>query len=338
MIELSIIISMTREQECLLLIESLLECTNIESGRYEIIVVAGSECGLENNLPDKGIIKIIKTEYLHTSIKRNLGVKASSGSYLAFLDDDVIVNRDWIAIVLKYLNCGYHIVCGPTVNRDDNAGEKISNMILASIIGEANAIYNLKDESVPTFDNIYTYNCAIVREVWEKTSGFNEKADWTVDDTEFFYIAVKMGFKPIFLRSIEVKHKRRKFPFEFLRYEFINRKATGMNTVIFPEIFIHMPGVKTVIISYAVFPFCIFYSWLLKAWIILYVFTVMFVIVKNIKKYNLFALILPAAFFLTHIIIYAGFTIGMTAALFNRSKYKEIIEYKKTRYKGFESP
>ncbi|MBA7630949.1 hypothetical protein ES703_38476 [subsurface metagenome] len=331
MTKFSFIIPVTREQDCLLLLASIRENILTEKSDLEIILVVDTNSKLD--IKSFGIpnVKIVKTSQRHPSIRRNLGVRNSTGCFLSFLDDDVVIGKEWIKTNLEFFEKGYDIICGPIIGMRNTISEKISDMVLTSIIGEADFSHKRRDKSTPAFDEIYLCNCSLRRKVWEDIDGFNEKADYHVDDTEFFYIALKMGFKAIFLKRAIVKHRRKEFPFVFLKHQFSARKATGMNTVLFPELFLRMAGIKTILLSYLIIPLFLILG-LFKILILIYLGTILFFSLVNVKKYKLYVLILPFAFLANHLALYIGFSTGLFKTLINRRRFIDILNFKRMRY------
>ena len=70
-------------------------------GEYEIIVVDGmSDDGTYETLKKikkKYKIKLFQNPVLNAAAGRNLGIKKSKGTYIAFIDGDAIAEKDWLS-------------------------------------------------------------------------------------------------------------------------------------------------------------------------------------------------------------------------------------------------
>ena len=81
-------------------------------------------------------IKIIETGELPPAIKRAMGVKKSSGTILAFLDDDTYPEKDWLLNALRAIeSTKVNALGGPAVNTPkDNFSKQISGLIYSSTL------------------------------------------------------------------------------------------------------------------------------------------------------------------------------------------------------------
>jgi glycosyltransferase involved in cell wall biosynthesis len=326
-VKVSFVIPVTRPDFARELVLSLVR--NIPESEREIVLVSGRPVpGTED------CAHTVTTDEKHASIRRNLGVKSSSGHWICFLDDDTLPEHGWFDVFREMIADKVHIVTGPTVPMTDSFQERLTDMVTTSPIGEGSLLYGRKDRAVPSFSSIYLCNCLIRREVWESVGGFNEIADWRVDDTEFFYIAVKKGFKPMIRRHFVVRHKRRGFFSGFLRHQLKARYATGMNTILFPEIFLRIPGVAFMIAGLLFLPAILFSSRLALAAAGLYLAALAADMLLNLMRKGPAALLLPVCHVSHHMVIGAAFTAGLFFTMLRRGSYREVIACKKERFKG----
>jgi GT2 family glycosyltransferase len=72
---------------------------------YEVIVVDSNSTDGTENLKDHFPIKFLSLKERNRQRARNLGISAASGDVVAFLDDDVIVHKEWLKKISEpYMN------------------------------------------------------------------------------------------------------------------------------------------------------------------------------------------------------------------------------------------
>ncbi len=326
-VKVSFVVPVTRPDDARELYRSLVR--NIPESEREIVLVSDRPVpGTEDSAVN------ITTPEKHASVRRNLGVKQSSGQWICFLDDDTIPTDSWFEVYKETLADGHAIVTGPTIPMTDSFQELLTDMVTTSPLGEGSLLYGRKDRAVPSFSSIYLCNCLVRRDVWESAGGFNEVADWRVDDTEFFYIALKKGFKPVIRQNFIVKHRRRGFFDGFLCHQGRARYATGMNTVLFPEIFLRIPGVVAMVAGILLLPLLVSSSFLLAAVAGLYLLAVIVDTLLNLLRSGPRALLLPVCHVAHHTVIGSAFTAGLFATMVRRRSYREVLAHKKERLRG----
>ncbi|MFO7626676.1 MAG: glycosyltransferase [Candidatus Fermentibacteraceae bacterium] len=304
---------------------------------YQRVTRTGSEVVLVTEsaiagLPPKS--RCIETRERHASVRRNLGVKDTTAEWIVFLDDDTLPTDTWFEALENALDGSDPIVTGPTIPMGNDLEERLSDLVTTSALGEGSMLYGSGDGSSPGFSSIYLCNCLVKREVWERAGGFNELADWRVDDTEFFYIALRLGFRPVFRRAFTVRHRRRGFFHGFLPHQFKARYATGMNTVLFPEIFLRIPGVLAMLLGLALAPVLLAVPRLLNAGLLLYGFALLLDTLLRIPRDGAAAL-LPVCHPIHHVFIATGFTLGLLHTIFTRRRHRTVLAHRAERYGAF---
>ena len=78
--------------------ECLKHCLELDYPRYEVLLLPDSMAA--GSWEDR--VKVISTGAVPPSVKRNVGVKSSEGSILAFLDSDAYPDREWLLRAVKY--------------------------------------------------------------------------------------------------------------------------------------------------------------------------------------------------------------------------------------------
>jgi cellulose synthase/poly-beta-1,6-N-acetylglucosamine synthase-like glycosyltransferase len=155
-----------------------------------------------------GVI-IIATEPVPPGVKRNIGVKNSSGEFCAFIDNDAYPRSDWLTNAVKcFENPNVGGVGGPGLTpNEDCSMQKAGGYVLSSfMVGNLSSRYKTKGcfES----DDIHSCNFIARKTVIEAAGGWNEKY-WPGEDTLMCLAIKKLGKKLIESSDVVVYHHRR---------------------------------------------------------------------------------------------------------------------------------
>jgi len=152
---------------------------------FEIVVVNGpsSDKTDEVLLDFKDIIKIEKCDLPNLSVSRNIGIKASSGEIIIFIDDDAVpMNKNWIEHYVKAF-------------QNDSQLSGIGGKIYAGN-GElqfCNKIMDFYGNEIINYNNNYLNNCfkifgggngAYLRKALLDVGGFDEYYEYHHDETD----------------------------------------------------------------------------------------------------------------------------------------------------------
>jgi GT2 family glycosyltransferase len=78
----------------------------------------------------------------------------------------------------------------------------------------------------------------VKKDVFDKIGGFNEKLGYISEDTEFIYTAIKnFKYRAFYKHDLVVFHKRREFPFQYIKQRFRYRIKNGKLLFVYPEIY-----------------------------------------------------------------------------------------------------
>lgn len=112
-------------------VESVLKCNPLE------VIVITMKPLTEASLPNDGRIRVILKPDAKLSEQRNFGVRASSGSIVAFTDDDCTVKADWMSSAMdQFANEKVGVVGGPGLTHpSDPPLARCSGAVLASLLG-----------------------------------------------------------------------------------------------------------------------------------------------------------------------------------------------------------
>lgn len=333
----AVIIPVTRPKDMSLCLQNLIQ-QDYPHGEYEIILVRSDSCSLCLPKTDVRITEILENN-LHTAFRRNRGTRSADAPLLAFLDDDTIVSRDWIGEAVRSLTKrSIDGVCGQIrhFSKDEVFSKKLSGAAIDSFFLEGFTDSYYREAGESEFYNIPLCNCMITRSVWEEVGGFNETAFYYMDDLEFFYIASRLGFKFYHIPELTVQHGVAPFPLKYLIKKFFTRFHVGINTWIFPEVYLKMPFVWVALMGCLLLAcfFPLFSSkpvFPLSLGILYWVATVLFS-VPFLKKQPEVAVFLPGVFFLTHLTNLAAFAAGLLTYAVCPRRFEAIKSVKQARF------
>jgi len=274
------------------------------------------------NYPRDSYEIIVKRGH-NTSENRNSGVKEARGEYIAFVDDDAIVEPYWLKKAEEFFERypEIDVVGGPQLTPpDETTFGYASGIALASVFGGASirnryrkGKLNLKsDERELTSANIF---CK--KKVFEKVL-FN-KYFWPGEDPVFFNELVRRGIKLAYCPDIYIYHRRRNTPVslfkQIFRYGYVRPKIKSIKkTHISSSLF----AVPSIFIVYLIFlPLLLISRKFFVLPLLIYILATIilsFTIAIKERKYKEL-LILPFVFFLIHIGYGTGFLCGLIRKL-----------------------
>lgn len=336
----AVIIPVTRPESLYMCMGGLLNQT-FNHSEFEIILIKDSNMILE--LEDTDIkITQIEEDVLLPTIRRNKAVGQTDASILAFLDDDTIPPAEWLHdAVLNIEIKKIDGVCGPSLQlqSDTSLGSILAAEARKSFFLEGNDICNIYEKKQMEFYNIPFCNVVIKRKVWDLVGGLNEVvANYYMDDCEFFYLATKKGYKFYNIPEIGVQHAVEPFPLRYLKKKFITRFYTGVNTMLFHEIYSKIPFIRLGFMAYffmiALFLLAINNWFNVVLFLILYFATAFWFSQSMFNRNKKVFVLSPVVFFLTHLTIFIAFTLGILSFFIKKRNFKPIIENKKKRFKN----
>jgi GT2 family glycosyltransferase len=138
---------------------------------------------------------------------RNLGVSTASGDVLAFLDDDVLPEPDWLEAITDALRAGgpRHVVTG----RVDAGRPEVPGAWAPSVISDTRAhSYRGRQRQ----DVIYPHNMAMFREALDVIGTFDERLGTgspfpSAEDNDFCYRLLVAGFTVDYHPAAVVTHR-----------------------------------------------------------------------------------------------------------------------------------
>ena len=205
--------------------ECLDSVMRVEQQNYEIIILDDSADRT------KKIIRQYKNENVKFIIikcnkpagaKRNYGAALSKGNILVFIDDDVIITRDWLPNLITDLNEQIAEVGGPNLTPpDDSFLAKCAGYVLASPLGSGGIRYGNAWREKAFVNHNPSCNIAVKKSAYQEIGGFREDF-WPSEDVEFDNRLIKADYKILYNPDAIVYHRRkdtvRKFFWQIFNY------------------------------------------------------------------------------------------------------------------------
>lgn len=220
MINLSVVLNTKNRLERLGITLRALSEQKIDKSLFEVVIIDdGSSIDLSPVIREaqkKINIVFIRQEPLGYTTARNKGIAAASGEIILFMDDDVIVNSDFLTYHLEnHLNDSNHVIVGDRYNSYlGNINSSVSmNIIENALIGNFNPLLRksridyyakqtfrvfdqtLNGDPVPWICFV-TRNVSVRKEHLLHVGGFDIGfKGWGVDDIELGYRLYNIGLK-----------------------------------------------------------------------------------------------------------------------------------------------
>lgn len=180
---------------------------------FEVVVVNGpSTDGTQEVLDQyRGDIVIARLDEANLSKSRNIGIRASSGELVLFLDDDAFAEPDWISNIVA----GYEKGVGGVGTRvwDHTGFQWQMNPFLIDRFYKPNfdakpPLWAFEYTDSKTIPHILGASSSFSREALMTVGGFDEEIEYFLDESEVCRRVVEAGYKIRFVNSgASVLHK-----------------------------------------------------------------------------------------------------------------------------------
>jgi GT2 family glycosyltransferase len=191
---------------------------------YEILVAAERSSPAAAGLEVRWILVADR----NPALRRNRAAEAARGEWLAFIDDDARAFPDWIR---RGIASAADIVGGrDEVPAGAAYGERLSDLLLGTpVIGSGVAAHERSPRAgaVRRASDLALCNLFVRRTVFEALGGFDESLGYIGEDTDFIRRALRGGARVVLDPDLRVAHRRRSFPFAFLKQRWRYRVKTG---------------------------------------------------------------------------------------------------------------
>jgi GT2 family glycosyltransferase len=185
----------------------------LEYPNYEIIVVDdGSADNTKEVLSHFPTVRAIHQDNRGLSVARNVGLKAATGSIIAYTDSDCFADPGWLAhLVYQFERSGAAAVGGPNLTPADGW--------LAACVAAAPGQPMHVLESDQIAEHIPGCNMAFRREALEAVNGFDPAYRKAGDDVDVCWRLQQAGFWITFAPGAFVWHHRRQNPRAYFRQQ-----------------------------------------------------------------------------------------------------------------------
>lgn len=215
-----VICTRNRPQAITECVKSLLESTDLD---FELIVVdnASDDDATEQAIRRFSDVRYIKEPCKGLDIARNTGARYASHSIIAYTDDDVIVDRNWIKnLKIAFRDPKTMAVTGLVIPMNlQTESQYIFERDWGFNKGYCPRTFDSKyfneyvDIGVPTWDIGAGANMAFKREVFDLVGWFDERLDVGASgcsgDSEFWYRILAEGWNCTYYPQLFVYHKHR---------------------------------------------------------------------------------------------------------------------------------
>jgi glycosyltransferase involved in cell wall biosynthesis len=285
---------------------------------------------LENILDSKKNCKRFLTLSVETNFpskNRNIGIRASKGGIIAFIDADCIAEHDWLANLHEQFSTNVGIVGGriTLVHSNNSIMTKAIDIVLSSYLGSGGSalFYQIKVDR--EFHEVPAGSLAIYKRLLEKFGGFNENLRYN-EDSDLCYKVREEGYRIIYASKARIYHfigidSYTDFMSYFKRYGFERAKNAARNSKFltlfnFLSLAFLVSVLSLLVLSFftSTAPIIFFYLIIVVLSIELTVSMKLAVANKSIKL-----VFLLLTFFITlHITYNIGFTLGYMAGMKER--------------------
>ena len=196
---------------------------------FELIVISATPLAITSGIEVKNVVETNR----NPATRRNRAASEARGEILAFIDDDAIADRDWLATAAAYFDEFPKVVCigGPDpAPPDSTMAEMISETLLATpLIGSGIVCHENRPGVFPIRrpSDIALVNLLVRRSAFR---GFDESVGYIGEDTALIDGLMRAG-EVVYHSGVRVFHRRRAFPGPYLRQRWRYRVKTGQGGI-----------------------------------------------------------------------------------------------------------
>lgn len=315
MFDFSIVIPATRNDLLPKCLQSLVD-VEYPKNKFEVILILSEKF---DNVPKELRVTQIELRELNPALRRNVGVEKAQAPIIAFIDDDVTVERDWMKNAKKLFD-EYPSITGlggpDKIPPGSSFREQITDALLSHKYFGSGVLahsYYPKQRIIKHGSAIALCNMFIKKADFVRIGGFNVKMGYGGEDTEMIYVLQKkVGATFLYDPNVIVFHKKRPFGLMYFKQRFIFRIKNGKLLWVYPGLYmkkkaflLFMGGVTAAIVLFFINKQVFGYA--LLAYLLLLILTSLNFIKKDVRVF----VILPFLLFIQHLIYYIGVWIGI---------------------------
>lgn len=204
----------TRKVTTEIIIETLPALKKQSVKNFECLIVVDENSEIDKRLLSKyRFLKIIKnSDNTKPGLKRDFGAQKSKGQVLAFIDDDVSPQKNWLKNAKKIFESDkkIHLLGGPGILPPKvNFWEKVFDVVLTSPLGSGPYTHRFKPEKSRYLDDYPSMNLMINKSVFIKNNGFGSTY-WPGEDSKMLNkLIANENSLVLYDPSVSVYHHRR---------------------------------------------------------------------------------------------------------------------------------
>lgn len=166
---------------------------------FEVVIVNGPSTDNTKTVIERfgGNVKYLENPERNLSISRNIGIEASAGDIIAFIDDDAIPDPDWLNdIVSLYTDDSIGGVGGVVYGPGDTHTQFDGGYV--DFWGDADVHVkdsNHNDPAGTKYNMMLGTNCTMSKKALEAVGGFDEYYEYYHDESDLCLRVVRAGFK-----------------------------------------------------------------------------------------------------------------------------------------------
>ncbi|MEM2971630.1 MAG: glycosyltransferase family 2 protein [Candidatus Bathyarchaeia archaeon] len=194
--------------------ECLSSVFRLKTKPHEVIIVDSNSTDGTRTLKDYFPAKFVFTSKRNRQYARNLGISTTTGDIVAFLDDDVVVQKEWLNEIVKpYVDKSVGGVGGRVIPYGKSAKFylKISKCDVGKVYSNGLVIgnFDVPSQNLLEVDSLLGCNMSFRRELLLKLKGFDENYAGTGyrDDTDMCIRIRKLGYKILYNPKALIWHK-----------------------------------------------------------------------------------------------------------------------------------
>ncbi|HVH63062.1 MAG TPA: glycosyltransferase [Candidatus Dormibacteraeota bacterium] len=182
-------------------------CSRLDYRPFEVIVVSDEKVDLPAGA------RLLLTGADHDTgpgEKRDVGMHAATGEFLAFIDDDAVPRADWLAKAVEiFADESIAAVAGPGVTPPGSAWpERAGGAFYESWLGSGPYRYRFKPGRRRDVDDYPAYNLIVRRSAAEHVKGWGT-GFYGGEDTVICLALVEAGWRIVYDPEVVVFHRRR---------------------------------------------------------------------------------------------------------------------------------
>lgn len=194
------------------LLRTLESLTNLDYKNFEVVVVNGPSTDETEEILDKykNAVKVRNNPFTNLSISRNIGIRASTGDIIAFIDDDAIPDSKWLNDLLSLYTDETIGGVGGKVYGPGGDHFQFTNGII-DVWGEAIALRDkpgdFNNPNGEFFNIMMGTNSSFSRKALMEVGGFDEYYEYFHDESDLAVRVIKAGYKVLHHPEAYIHHE-----------------------------------------------------------------------------------------------------------------------------------